>query len=65
MQVLLWAGETAQPLGALAALPEVLSLIPSTHMVAHNYLKWDLMPTSVVSEDTYSVCVCVCVCVCV
>jgi hypothetical protein len=32
------AGEMAQPLGALTALTEVLSSIPSTHMVAHNHL---------------------------
>jgi hypothetical protein len=24
-------------------------------MVAHNHLKWDLMPSSGVSEDSYSV----------
>jgi len=34
----IWAGEMAQWLGALAALPEVLSSIPSTHKVAHNHL---------------------------
>ncbi|KAM7335327.1 hypothetical protein ACRRTK_005804 [Alexandromys fortis] len=32
------AGEMAQWLRALAALPEVLSSIPSNHMVAHNHL---------------------------
>jgi hypothetical protein len=33
------AGEMAQQLGALAAaLPEILSSIPSNHMVAHNHL---------------------------
>jgi hypothetical protein len=32
------AGEMAQWLRALNALPEVLSSIPSNHMVAHNYL---------------------------
>jgi hypothetical protein len=32
------AGETAQRLKALTALPEVLSSIPSNHMVAHNHL---------------------------
>jgi hypothetical protein len=31
-------GEMAQRLRALSALPEVLSSIPSNHMVAHNYL---------------------------
>jgi hypothetical protein len=34
-----WAGEMAQQLRALAALPEILSSIPSNHMV-------DLMPSS-------------------
>jgi hypothetical protein len=32
------AGEMAQRLRALTALPEVLSSIPSNHMVAHNLL---------------------------
>lgn len=32
------AGELAQWLGAPAALPEDLGLIPSTHTVAQNYL---------------------------
>jgi hypothetical protein len=32
-----WAGEMALRLRALAALPEILSSIPS-HMVAHNHL---------------------------
>jgi hypothetical protein len=40
---------------ALIALPEVLSSIPSNHMVAHNHLLWDSMPSSGVSEDSYSV----------
>jgi hypothetical protein len=31
-------GEVAQRLKALAVLPEVLSSIPSNHMVAHNHL---------------------------
>jgi hypothetical protein len=31
-------GEMAQRLGALTALPEVLSSIPSNHMVTHNHL---------------------------
>jgi hypothetical protein len=34
----LWAGEMAQRLKALTALPEVLSSIPNNHMVAHNHL---------------------------
>jgi hypothetical protein len=33
-----WAGEMAQWLKALTALPEVLSSIPSNHMVAYNHL---------------------------
>jgi hypothetical protein len=33
----LGTGEMAQWLRALAVLPEVLSSIPSTHMVAHNH----------------------------
>jgi hypothetical protein len=45
----------AQQFRALTALQEVLSLIPSNHMVAHNHLLWDLMPSFGVSEDSYSV----------
>jgi hypothetical protein len=45
----------AQQLRALTALPEVLSSVPSSHMVAHNHLQWDPMPPSGVSEDSYSV----------
>ena len=45
----------AQWLRALTALPEVLSSIPSNHMVAHNHL----MPSSGVSEDSYSVLTCI------
>ena len=48
------AGEMAQRLRTLAALPKVLSSIPSSHMVAHNCLYWNLMPSSGVSEDSYS-----------
>jgi hypothetical protein len=32
------AGKMAQWLRALTALPEILSLVPSNHMVAHNHL---------------------------
>jgi hypothetical protein len=32
------AGKMVQRLRALTALPEVLSSIPSNHMVAHNHL---------------------------
>jgi hypothetical protein len=48
------AGEMAQRLRALSALPEVLSSIPSNHMVAHNHLQWYVMPSSGVS-DSYCV----------
>jgi hypothetical protein len=34
----LWAGEMAQWLRALTALPEVLSPIPSNHVVVHSHL---------------------------
>jgi hypothetical protein len=36
----------AQRLRALAALLEVLSSILNNHMVAHNHLEWDSMPSS-------------------
>jgi hypothetical protein len=45
----------AQRLRAVSALLEVLSSIPSNHMIAHNHLKWDLMLSSGVSEDSDSV----------
>jgi hypothetical protein len=51
----LGTGEMAQWLRALNALPEVLSSIPNNHMVAHNHLEWDLMPSSGVSEESYTV----------
>jgi hypothetical protein len=47
-----WAGEMAQWVRALTALPEVLSSIPSNHMVAQNHLEWDLMPSSGVHKDS-------------
>ena len=46
------AGEMAQRLRALAALPEVLSSIPSNHIVAHNHLQWGLMPFLVCLKTT-------------
>jgi hypothetical protein len=49
------AGEMAQWLRALTALPEVLRSIPSNHMVAHNHLKWDPMPSFGMSKYSYSV----------
>jgi hypothetical protein len=45
----------AQWLRAPTALPQLLSSIPSNHMVVHNHLKWDLMPSSGVPEDSYTV----------
>jgi hypothetical protein len=45
----------AQQLRARTTLPEVLSSIPSNHMVAYNHLQWDLMPSSGVSEESDSV----------
>jgi hypothetical protein len=45
----------AQQLRALTALPKVLSSDPSNHMVAHNHRNKNLMPSSGVSEDSYSV----------
>jgi hypothetical protein len=38
LEIHLRAGEMAQWLRALTALPEVLSSIPSNHMMAHNHL---------------------------
>jgi hypothetical protein len=49
------AGEMVHWLRAQTALPEVVSSIPSNHMVGYNHLEWDLMPSSGVSEDSYSV----------
>ena len=46
------AGEVAQWLRALTALPEVLSSNSSNHMVVHNHLKWDLMSFSDVYEES-------------
>jgi hypothetical protein len=46
----------AQWLKALTALSEeVLSSIPSNHMVAHSHLQWGLMPSSGVSEESNGV----------
>ena len=45
----------AQQLRALADLPEVLSSIPSNHMVAHNHLEWDPMHSSSVCLKTATV----------
>ena len=49
------AGEMAQRVRAQTALLKVLSSNFSNHMVAHNHPWWDLMPSSGVSEDSYSV----------
>jgi hypothetical protein len=45
----------AQRLRVLTALPKVLSSNPSNHMVAHNHPEQNLMLSSGVSEDSYSV----------
>jgi hypothetical protein len=42
----------AQWLRALTTLLEVLSSVPSHHMVAHNHLQWGLMPSSGVSKES-------------
>jgi hypothetical protein len=36
--IVIWAGEMAQQLKTLIALPEVLSSIPQNHMAAYNHL---------------------------
>lgn len=38
IQKVLWVGELAQWLIALAAHPEVLGSSPSNHMMTHNYI---------------------------
>jgi len=43
----------AQWLRTLTVLPKVPEF--NSHMVAHNHLEWDLMPSSGVSEDSGSV----------
>jgi hypothetical protein len=45
----------AQQLRALTGLPKFLSSIPRNHMVAHNHLSWNLMPSSGVSEESNGV----------
>jgi hypothetical protein len=45
----------AQQIRALTVPLKVLSSIPSNHMVAHNHLYWDQIPSSGVSEDSDSV----------
>jgi hypothetical protein len=45
----------AQGLRALPALPDVLSSIPSNHLVAHSHLSCDLTPSSGGSEDIDSI----------
>jgi hypothetical protein len=47
----LWAGEMAQQLKALAALSEDLCLIPSTYLIAHNYLS--PVPGDLMSSYSY------------
>jgi hypothetical protein len=45
----------AQSLRTLTTLPEVLSSVPINHMATHNHLQWDPMPSSGVSENSYSI----------
>jgi ribosomal protein S8E len=54
-KIRLGAEEMAHLLRAITALTEVLRSTPSKHMVAHNHLYRDLMPSSGVSKDSYSV----------
>jgi hypothetical protein len=49
------AREMAQRLRAMTILLEVVSSIPSNQMVPHNHLQWDLMHSSRVSENRYSI----------
>jgi hypothetical protein len=42
-------------LRAQTTFPEVLSSVPSNHMVTHNHLQWVPMPSSGVSEGSNSV----------
>jgi hypothetical protein len=39
-------GQMVHQLRERSALLEVLSSIPSNHMMAHNHFSWDLMPSS-------------------
>jgi hypothetical protein len=43
-----------QWLSILTALPDILSSIPSNHVVARNHWQWDLMPSSGISEESNS-----------
>jgi len=54
-KVITGAGGMTQQLRALTALPEVLSLIPSTTRWLTTIYKMDLVPSSGVSEDIDSV----------
>jgi hypothetical protein len=49
------AREMAQWLRAPTAFPEVLSSVPSNHMVLHYHLQWGLTSSSSVSEDSNDV----------
>ena len=48
-------GEIAQLLKARPSFMDHESSNPSDHMVAHNYLWWDLTPSSGMSEDNYNI----------
>jgi hypothetical protein len=45
------AGEMAQQIRALTALPKVLSSNPSNHMVVYNHPLKDMTPSSGVSDS--------------
>jgi hypothetical protein len=45
------AGEMVHRLRALAALLEVVSSIPSNHMMVHSHLEWNLIPSSSKHEN--------------
>jgi hypothetical protein len=47
------AGEMAQRLRALAALPEDLGSIPNTHMAAHNSLELLFQETQYLHKDMH------------
>jgi hypothetical protein len=50
------ASKMVQQLRTPTALPEVLSSIPSNHMLDHNHLSWDPIPSSRVCLKTAAVC---------
>jgi hypothetical protein len=51
MSYVVFTNKKGSRAGEMAVLPEALSSIPSNHMVAHNHLLWDLVPSS----ESYSI----------